>query len=113
MQEQEETFFKEFIGILISLNPSHPDITEHVTQLENLIQKANPTRHIKPLKPLNRTELEAILRFVQKPKGRHHIAEIEKLLKHETATQAGILFLRHFYKHEGEHLPHTEGLKHL
>ena len=113
MQDPEEEFFRSFLETLISLDPAHPDITEHVTALEQLISKAGPTRHTRPLKQLNRTELEAILRFVQKPNGRHHIAEIEKMLKKRSATQTALLFLRHFYKHEGEHRPHTEGLKHL
>ena len=111
--QDEESFFRELLEILISLSPNHPDIREHQSALEQLILNAPDTKHIKPLKALNRTELEELLRFVQKPKGRHHIPEIEKLMKECTAKESALIFLRHFYKHEGEHLPHTEGLKHL
>lgn len=111
--QDEESFFRELLEVLISLSPSHPDINEHVSALERLISSAPGTKHISPLKKLSRTELEELLRFVQKPKGRHHIAEIEKMLKERTAKESALLFLHHFYRHEGEHLPHTEGLKHI
>ncbi len=111
--QDEEKFFKGMLEILLSLSPSHPDIKEHTSALEQLIFSAPETKHTRALKKLNRTELEQMLRFVQKPKGRHHMAEIEKMLKKCSAKESALAFIRHFYKHEGEHLPHTEGLKHL
>jgi len=111
--QDEESFFRALLEILISFSPNHPDIREHQSALEQLIAGAPETRHTRALKALNSTELEEMLRFVQKPKGRHHISEIEKMLKEHSAKESALIFLRHFYRHEGEHLPHTEGLKHL
>jgi len=108
-------FFDEIIHILIKIKPQHADINEHLDALTKSIDKhaSLGDKYAEALYQLNKTDLEVMLRFVEKPHGRHHIAEMEKMMKELGAEAAGRLFLKHFYDHNKNHLIHAEKLKHI
>ncbi|MFH1450552.1 MAG: hypothetical protein ABIF92_01050 [archaeon] len=108
-------FFEEIIHILLEVRPQHADITEHVDALMNsIIRHAGlGDKYAEALYQLTKTDIEAMLRFVERPHGRHHLAEIEKMKKDLGAEAAGRLFLKHFYDHNKNHLIHAEKLKHI
>ncbi len=113
--EEINNFFEEILSTLIRVIPKHADVKKHVSELRKSIEKhaEKNDKYALELKPLTDTDLEELVRFVEKPGNRHHIAEIEKLWKEYGAEQAGRLLLKHFYEHNKNHLVHAEKLKHL
>ena len=113
MNPEDDIFFKEFFAVLLKVDPMHPDIVNHVANIRRVFLKHPHDKFVVHLSKLNDTEIEEIVRFVERPHGRHHIAELEKLLKHYPPHEVGKLFLHHFKEHEGKHLIHPEALGHI
>ncbi len=102
-------FSTNFISVLTSVDPKNYDIEQHIAKIQDLIGKFKDTdRHAHLFSYLNREEIRAMLRFVEKPHGRHHIAELEKMLHMEDSDHVLKQFMKHFYEHEGKKLAHTE-----
>lgn len=109
-----DSFFDELLHILMNVDLKSADIEHHVDKMRALIENHKAVdKYAEKLSHFNDTELEAMLRFVEKPKGRHHIGELRNFLKEWPAHEVGVLFLRHFYKHEGEHLPNGHYIQHV
>ena len=108
-------FFEEILHTLITIVPEHADVVKHVAALRSSIDNhaALDDKYAKELQPLTDTDLEMLVRFVERPHGRHHIAEVEKIWKKYSAEIAGRQLLKHFYDHNKNHLDHAEKLKHL
>jgi hypothetical protein len=111
--EEINQFFEEILNILIKITPQHADIENHVEELRKVIDAHKVVdKYAKELSGLNDNELEMIIRFVEKPHGRHHIAEVEKLWKEFGAETAGRLLIKHFYDHNKNHMVNADKLKH-
>jgi len=113
MNPEDDVFFNEFFAILLKVDPLQPDILNHISNIRQVLSKHQHDKFAQHLSQLNDTEIEEIVRFVERPHGRHHIAELEKMLKHYPSHEVGKLFLHHFYQHNGKHLIHPDALKHF
>ena len=93
----------------------HADVLDHVAKLRTSIDqhKVLGDKYAEALDQLTDTDLEKMVRFVEKPGNRHHIAALEKLEKDYGIEAAGREFLRHFYDHNKNQLIHAEKLKHI
>lgn len=105
-------FFDEIIHILIEVRPENADIEGHLDKLIKAINEhaALGDKYAEALFQLNKQDLICLIRFMESPDRRHHIAEIEKLLKDFGPETAGRAFLKHFYDHNKNHLAHAEDL---
>ena len=111
--EEINQFFEEVLHILIRVVPQHADIESHVRELRTVIDNhKGQDKYAKELSGLNDNELEMLIRFVERPHGRHHIAEVEKLWKEYGAETAGRLLIKHFYDHNKGHMVDADKLKH-
>jgi|ETN01SMinimDraft_4_1059930.scaffolds.fasta_scaffold53632_2 hypothetical protein len=108
-------FFDEIIHILIKITPMHADVQDHVAKLRTSIDqhKVLGDKYAEALDQLTDTDLEKMVRFVERPGGHHHIAELEKLEKNFGIEAAGRQFLKHFYDHNKNQLIHAEKLQHV
>ncbi|NOQ55636.1 MAG: hypothetical protein GQ477_02400 [Nanohaloarchaea archaeon] len=106
------TFSTELLKIIMTTDSFSFDIDKHIKNIRGLCATyLEQDRTAKSLDKLNDTEVKAILRFVEKPHGRHHIAELEKMLKEYDSASVLKIFMKHFYEHEGHKLIHTDILK--
>ena len=110
---EDDIFFREFFQVLLDLDPTHPDITHHVSSLRSVLNHHPNDKFAQHINQLNDTELHEIIRFVERPHGRHHISELHKLLDTYPPHEVGKKFLHHFYEHQGKHLIHPDALKHF
>lgn len=113
MKPEDDIFFREFFAVLLKVDPMEPDIENHVASIRGVLRGHPHDRFAEHLSRLNDTEIEEIVRFVERPHGRHHIAELEKMLKHFPPHEVGRLFLHHFKEHQGKHLIHPGVFKHI
>ena len=106
------TFSKKFFDILMTTDSFSYDIEDHITNIRNISDEyITQDKDAELFNKLNDTEIKAMLRFVEKPHGRHHIAELEKMLKEYDSASVLRVFLKHFYEHEGHKLVHTDVFK--
>jgi len=113
MKPEDDIFFREFFGVLMGLDLSRPDISCHVASLRSVLNRHPNDKFARHIAQLNDTELHDIIRFVERPHGRHHISELHKLLETRPPHEVGKMFLHHFYEHNGKHLIHPDALKHF
>ena len=109
----ENAFAKEILSIITDENMQNYDILEHTQKLRSIFSKHPDSKFAKHFDDLNDSELTTMLRFCERPHGRHHIAELEKMLKTHEANDVLRVFLKHFYEHDGKRLLHTKDLKWL
>lgn len=113
MNPEDDVFFKEFFAVLLKVDPMKPDIVNHVANIRRVLTSHPNDKFAQHLSLLNDTEIEEIVRFVERPHGRHHIAELGQMLKHYPPHEVGRLFLHHFKEHQGKHLIHPDALRHI
>ncbi len=108
------TFAREFLEIIITTDSFSYGIEDHISSIRSLCRRyEGKDKDAKLFERLDDTEIKAILRFVEKPHGRHHITEIERMLKLSDSSSVLRRFLEHFYRHEGHKLIHTKTLRKL
>ncbi len=106
------TFASEILKIVMTTDTFNNNIDNHIKNIRTLSEMhKDDDRDAQLFKKLNDTEIKAMLRFAEKPHGRHHIAELEKMLKEYDSSSVLRIFLKHFYEHEGHKLIHTDVLK--
>ncbi|MEA3229689.1 MAG: hypothetical protein U9P44_02130 [archaeon] len=106
------TFSKELLKIIMTTDSFTFSISDHIKTIRTLAEKfSKEDKDARLFSSLNDTEIKAMLRFVEKPHGRHHIAELEKMLEKYDGSSVLRIFLKHFYEHEGHKLIHTDILK--
>ena len=106
------TFSENLLKIIMTTDSFTNDIDNHIKNIRILSEKhIEDDKDAKLFKELNDTEIKAMLRFTEKPHGRHHIAELEQMMKQYDTSSVLRIFLKHFYKHEGHKLVHTDILK--
>jgi len=108
-------FFEEILTTLFKIVPEHADVKFHVIALRASIENHAKLddKYALELQPLTNTDLEKLVRFVERPGGRHHIGEVKKIWDQYGAEAAGRQLLKHFYEHNNTQLEHSEKLKHL
>jgi len=106
-------FFDEIIHILITITPEHADILDHIAMMRTTIDqhKVLGDKYAEALDELDDTMLEKLLRFVERGRGRHHLAAIEQEKKEYGAEAAGRMLLKHFYNHNSSQLVHAKKLQ--
>ena len=107
-------FFEEILHVLVRVVPQHADVVQHVAGVRTAVDRHKAVdKYAEALDQLTDTDIEELVRFVERPGNRHHIAETEKIWDAYGAEQAGRILLKHFYEHNKNHLIHAEKLKHL
>jgi hypothetical protein len=110
--KEREEFFKKLLEILFQLVHKHADIVMHVVSIRALINDhKDKNKFAKALAEFNDNEIEMLVRFVERPRGRHHIHEVKDLWEKYGAEQAGRQLLEHFYKHNNSQLIHGRKLR--
>lgn len=110
--EDRKEFFEEILRILFKIVPQRADIAQHVAAMRKAINEhKEKNRFAKALAELNDTEIEELVRFVERPGGRHHIHEVRKIQEAYGTEQAGRKLLEHFYDHNKSHLIHGRKLR--
>lgn len=110
--KDRKEFFEELFHILFKIVPQHADITKHVAAIRKALEEhKEKNRFAAALYELNDTEIEELIRFIERPGGRHHIHEVKKLWEEYGAEQAGRKLLEHFYEHNKSHLIHGRRLR--
>ncbi len=105
-------FASEILKIIMTTDTFTNNIDSHIRNIRDLSEMhKDDDRDAELFAQLNDTEIKAMLRFAEKPHGRHHIAELEKMLKEYDSSSVLRIFLKHFYEHEGHKLVHTDILK--
>ncbi|MCK4550586.1 MAG: hypothetical protein KAT91_01405 [Candidatus Aenigmarchaeota archaeon] len=109
----ENAFAKDILSVITDENMINYDLPGHIQKLREIVSKHPNSKFAAHFNKLNDTEIEAMLRFCERPHGRHHIAELEKMMKTYEPNDVLRVFLKHFYEHDGKRLVHTKDLKHL
>ena len=110
--KDRKEFFEELFHILFKIVPEHADIKKHVAAVRWAINEHKENnRFAEALDELNDTEIEELVRFVERPGGRHHIHEVRKIWDAYGVEQAGRKLLEHFYAHNKSHLIHGRKLR--
>lgn len=110
--KDREEFFEELFQLLFHIVPRHADIIQHVAAIRKVIENhKEKNRFAEALDEFNDTEIEEFIRFIERPRGRHHVHEIKKIWENYGVEQAGRILLEHFYKHNKGHLIHGRKLK--
>ncbi|MBW6452137.1 MAG: hypothetical protein K0B02_05420 [DPANN group archaeon] len=110
----DSTFSKEILDIIMTIDSTDFDPDQHILKIRSVCDKySEVSKYAEYFSMLNDGEIKTMLRFVEKPHGRHHIYELEKMLKDYDSSIVFQEFIKHFYEHEGYKLVHTIALRKL
>ena len=110
--KDQTEFFDELLHILLNVVPNHPDIKLHVSAVICVVDKhKSKNEFAMALSSFSSAEIEMLVRFVERPRGKHHIHEVKRLWETYGSEQAGRLLLEHFYGHNKKELIHNRKLK--